>query len=108
MSIMRELAEVATVSQLRTALKLEPRPEPEPEPDPRPEPQRSITKTTDEQFSYYRIKLGHTDAATFDAALQSHHDALITEWKHDHDKAITTRDRDRPRRRSAAPVAEHR
>ena len=77
------LAAVATVNQLRTALKLEPRPEPEP--DPRPEPQRSITKTTDEAFSYYRIKLGHTDAAKFDAALQSHHDALIAEWKHDHD-----------------------
>ncbi len=43
-----ELAKVATVNQLRTAVKLEPRPEPEPEPDPRPEPQRSITKTTDE------------------------------------------------------------
>src|SRR6185295_18486468 len=39
-----ELAAVATVSQLRTALKLEPRPEPESEPVPRPEPQRSITK----------------------------------------------------------------
>ena len=80
-----ELAKVATVNQLRTAVKLEPRPQPEREPDPRPEPQRSITKTTDEAFSYYRIKLGHPDAAKFDAALQSHHDALIVEWKHDHD-----------------------
>jgi hypothetical protein len=85
------LAAVATVSQLRTALKLEPRPEPEPqsepepEPEPGPEPRASVTKTTDEAFSYYRIKLGHTDAATFDAALQSHHDALIAQWKHDHD-----------------------
>ena len=49
---------VATVSQLRTAVKLEPRPEPEPDPA-RPEPQPSITKTTDEQFSCYRIKLSH-------------------------------------------------
>ena len=78
-----ELAGVATVSQLRTAVKLEPRPEPEP--DRRPEPQRSITKTTDEEFSCWRIKLGHHDAAKFDAALQSHLDALIAEWKHDHD-----------------------
>ena len=85
------LAAVATVSQLRTALKLEPRPEPEP--DPRPEPQRSITKTTDEAFSYYRIKLGHTDAAKFDAALQSHHDALIAQWKHDHDNGDHDNDR---------------
>src|SRR4051812_21361557 len=40
-----ELAAVATVNQLRTAVKLEPRPEPEPEsetePDPRPEPRPS-------------------------------------------------------------------
>ncbi len=35
--------------------------------------------------SRYRIKLGHLDAAKFDAALQSHHDALIAQWKHDHD-----------------------
>ena len=40
-----ELARCATVNQLRTAVKLEPRPEP----DPRPEPQRSITKTSDER-----------------------------------------------------------
>ena len=57
------------------------------EPDPRPEPQRSITKTSDEQFSCWRIKLPHLDAAKFDAALQSHLDALIAEWKHDNDAA---------------------
>jgi hypothetical protein len=74
-----ELAAVASVNQLRTAVKLEPRPEP----DPRPEPQRSITKTTNEQGSCYRIKLPRDDAARFDAALQSHLDALIAEWKHD-------------------------
>jgi hypothetical protein len=80
-----ELARVATVNQLRTAVKLEPRPQPEPDSDLRPAPRPSITKTTDEQFSCYRIKLGHLDAAKFDAALQSHHDGLIAEWKHDHD-----------------------
>jgi len=74
-----ELAAVATVSQLRTAVKLEPRPEPEAS----PEPERSITTTTTEQGSCYRITLGHHDAATFDAALASHRDALIAEWKHD-------------------------
>jgi hypothetical protein len=77
-----ELARCATVNQLRTAVKLEPRPEPET--DPRPEPQRSITKITDEEFTCWRIKLPHTDAAKFDAALASHRDALIAEWKHDH------------------------
>ena len=100
------LAAVATVNQLRTAVKLEPRPQPEPEPDPRPEPQRSITKTTDEAFSYYRIKLGHTDAAKFDTALQSHHDALTPSGNTITTTPITHGDRDASR--SAAAVAEHR
>jgi len=74
------LASVATVSQLRTAIKLEPRPDR----DRQPEPQRSITKHSDEEFSYWRIKLPHLEAAKFDAALASHRDALIAQWKHDH------------------------
>lgn len=75
----------ATVNQLRTALKLEPRPEPEP--DFRPEPRPSITRSADEQFSCWRIKLPHVEAAKFDAALQSHLDALIAEYKRDHDNS---------------------
>ncbi len=78
-----QLAEHATVSQLRTAVKLEPRPDPEPE-HPWTEPKPSITKTTTAEFSCYRITLPTAEAATFDAALQSHHDALIAEYKHDH------------------------
>ncbi|ORV60554.1 hypothetical protein AWC03_11380 [Mycobacterium europaeum] len=74
-----ELARVATVNQLRTAVKLEPRPEP----DSRPEARPSITKTSSDEFSCWRIKLAHVDAAKFDAALASHRDALIAEWKHD-------------------------
>ncbi|WP_234877922.1 DUF222 domain-containing protein, partial [Mycobacterium tuberculosis] len=74
------LARWATVNQLRTAVKLEPRPVPVP----RPEPERSITTTATEQGSCYRITLGHHDAAKFDAALASHRDALIAEWKQDH------------------------
>ncbi|PXX13192.1 HNH endonuclease signature motif containing protein [Mycolicibacterium moriokaense] len=74
-----ELARCATVNQLRTAVKLEPRPEP----DPRPDPHRSITKTSDEDFTTWRIKLDHLDAAKFDAAVQSHLDALMADWKHD-------------------------
>jgi hypothetical protein len=77
-----EMAAYSTVNQLRSAIKLEPRPEPEPEP--RPEPRRSISKTADEQSATYRITLPHDEAATFDAALDSHRDALITAWKHDH------------------------
>ena len=60
-----------------TAVKLEPRPEP----DPRPDPQASITKTGDEQFTRWRITLPHLEAAKLEAALASHRDALITEWK---------------------------
>ncbi len=76
-----ELAAVATVSQLRTAVKLEPRPDP----DPRPERKPSIRKTSDEKFTDYRITLPHLEAAKFDAALASHHDALVAQWKRDHD-----------------------
>ncbi len=75
-----QLAAVATVNQLRTAVNLEPRPEPEP----RPQPERSITKTSTERATCWRITLPHQDAATFDAALASHRDALIAEWNHDH------------------------
>ncbi len=74
-----QLAAVATVNQLRTAVKLEPRPDPAPQPD----PQAAITKTGDEWGSCYRITLGRHEAAKFDAALASHRDALIAEWKHD-------------------------
>ena len=83
MSTMRKLARSASVSQLRTAVNLEPRPEPEPEP--RPEPRASITKTTDSEVTCWRITLPRLEAAKFDAALASHQEALIAEWKRDHD-----------------------
>ncbi|MGA5542434.1 HNH endonuclease signature motif containing protein [Mycobacterium sp. NPDC051198] len=76
-----ELAAVATVRQLRTAVKLEPRPEPET----RPEPERSITKIVEDEYTTWRIRLPRLEAAKFDTALQSHHDAVIANWKHDHD-----------------------
>src|SRR5690348_13427176 len=79
-----QLARVATVSQLRTAVKLEPRPQPEPESDPGPDPHASITQTCDEQFTCWRITLPHLEAAKFDAALASHRDALFAQWKQDH------------------------
>jgi hypothetical protein len=75
------LADYATVNQLRTAIKLEPRPKP----DPRPEPHRSITRTSDGQCTTWRITLPKLEAAKFDAALASHRDALIADWKRDHD-----------------------
>jgi len=77
-----QLAECATVSQLRNAIKLEPRPDPEPRPEP---PRRSISKTGDEQSTTYKITLPHDEAAIVDAALASHRDALIAQWKRDHE-----------------------
>jgi hypothetical protein len=74
-----DLAAVATVTQLRTAVKLEPRPEPEP----RPETPRSVTKTSTEHSTTWRITLPHGESATVDAAVQSHLDALVTDWRHD-------------------------
>ncbi len=74
-----QLARCATVNQLRTAVKLEPRPAP----DSRPQPQPSITKTSSQEFSCWRITLPHAEAAKFDAALASHRDALIAQWTHD-------------------------
>ncbi|QZT64351.1 DUF222 domain-containing protein, partial [Mycolicibacterium austroafricanum] len=107
-----ELAAHSTVAQLRIAVKQEPRPEPEPDCDPesgcdpesdpesdseaeaesRPEPavrpdpapRASITKTSDEQYTYWRIALPHDEAATFETALNSHHEALVAQWKRDH------------------------
>ncbi len=91
-----ELAASAGVNQLRTALKLEPPPEPSPAPEPEPEPEPDaepepepdprpwITKDSDEQYTYWHIALPHAQAAAFDAALQSHHDGLIAQWKRDH------------------------
>ena len=73
------LASVATVDQLRSAIKLEPRPEPERNHG----SGRSVTKTSDETFTTWRIRLPHAEAATFDAALSSHQEALVADWKRD-------------------------
>ena len=75
-----QLASVATVTQLRFAITLEPRPES----DPQREPERSITKTVNETHTVYRIRLPKLEAATFEAGLASHRDALVAEWRRDH------------------------
>jgi hypothetical protein len=75
-----QLVTVATVSQLRTAIKLEPRPEP----DPKPEPAASYSKTCDDKGACYRIWLPHLEAAKLDAAVASHLDVMVADWKHDH------------------------
>ncbi|WP_024446219.1 HNH endonuclease signature motif containing protein [Mycolicibacterium iranicum] len=76
-----QLASVATVNQLRTAVRLEPRPEPEP----RPEQTRSLSKTAGAEYTTWRIRLPHLDAAKLEAALASHRDTLVADWKRDHD-----------------------
>ena len=82
-----ELAASATVTQLRTAISLEPPPAPEPRPDPSrppaPEP-RSITKIVTGESTTWRITLPRVEAAKFDAALASHRDAVIAQWRRDH------------------------
>jgi Domain of unknown function (DUF222)/HNH endonuclease len=75
-----QLASVATVTQLRTAVKLEPRPDPEPA----PAPEASMSKTVGDAYTTWRIRLPRVEAAKFDAALQSHRDAQIAAWKRDH------------------------
>ncbi|BBY28436.1 HNH endonuclease signature motif containing protein [Mycolicibacterium sediminis] len=76
-----DLAEVATVNQLRKAVKLEPRPDPTPS----PQPTSFITKTVGpgEDYATWKIRLPRLDAAKFEAAHQSHLDALIADWKAD-------------------------
>ena len=74
------LTESATVSQLRIAFRAAPRPTPKPT----PEPERSISKTSDQTHTTYRIRLPHSDAATVDAALGTHLDGLVADWKHAH------------------------
>ncbi len=87
-----QLAQVATVTQLRTAVKLEPRPVPDAEPDPElePQPESSFSASPTESGCCYRITLSHLDAAKFDAAVAAHRDALINHWKLDNDTSNTT------------------
>ncbi|GAB7070027.1 HNH endonuclease signature motif containing protein [Mycolicibacterium hodleri] len=75
-----QLASVATVTQLRFAITLEPRPTP----DRTPEPERSFRKTVGETSTTYKITLPKVEAAKFEAGLDSHRDALIAEWRRDH------------------------
>src|SRR5689334_8292226 len=74
------LASVATVTQLRTAIKLEPRPDAKPS----WEPDRSITKSETATHTTWRIRLPKVEAAKVEAGLASHRDGLIAEWKTAH------------------------
>lgn len=74
------IAERMTVAQLRTAVALEPKPVP----DPKPEPGPSISKSVTGEYTTYRIRVNNVEAAKVDAALASHRDGLIGDWKRDH------------------------
>ena len=74
-----QLAAVSTVAQLRTATRLEPRPDP-----PVPAPRRSFVRDERPDRTIYKITLPPAEAATVDAAVQSHHDALISDYRADH------------------------
>ncbi|ABK70524.1 HNH endonuclease signature motif containing protein [Mycolicibacterium smegmatis] len=75
------LASVATVSQLRKAISLEPKPEPEPKPDPR----RSIRTNPGDGYTTYHITLPRLEAAKFDTALEASHEGLIARWEREQD-----------------------
>ncbi len=75
------LVQYATVTQLRTAVKMEPRPEPKPEPEQR----REITSYERDGYTTFKIRLTTLEAAKFEAGVASHKDALVADWKRDHD-----------------------
>lgn len=75
-----KLASAATVNQLRTAVKLEPRPDP----DPTPQPERFLRRTVGDGHTTWRIRLPRVEAARLEAALQSHRDGLIADWTRDY------------------------
>ncbi|MGH3580515.1 MAG: DUF222 domain-containing protein, partial [Mycobacterium sp.] len=74
-----ELAESATVTQLIKAINLAPKPEQPSRPERGPE----FSKTVEDNYTTYRIRLPRIDAAKFDAAHQSHRDKLIADHQGD-------------------------
>ena len=77
-----ELASVATVTQLRKAVGLEPRPDV----SPKPQPERGISRTDHGESVTYRITVSKIEAAKVDAALAGKRDGLIADWKRDRDQ----------------------
>ncbi|QFS89537.1 hypothetical protein FIV07_02205 [Mycobacterium sp. THAF192] len=77
-----ELASVATVTQLRKAVGLEPRPDV----SPKPQPERAVSRTDHGESVTYRITVSKIEAAKVDAALAGKRDGLIADWKRDRDQ----------------------
>ena len=79
------LATEATVTQLRTALRAAPKPDAAPDEPVSPEPDRTASRHWDDEDRWcLRAQLPKLEGATVDAALQSHLDALVAEWRRDH------------------------
>jgi len=74
------LARLSTVAQLQRALRVAPKPEPEPSPPVVPENEVSSFWTEDDDW-LCRARLSKVDGAIAEAALRSHLDALVNEWK---------------------------
>ncbi|ANW65998.1 hypothetical protein BCA37_22660 [Mycobacterium sp. djl-10] len=88
-----QFARYATVTQIRTAVRLEPSPpaptpepvpEPAPVPVPEPEAPRSITTTHGPRSTTWHVTLPNDEAAEFEAGLQSHQDKVVADWKRAH------------------------
>ena len=77
-----ELASVATVTQLRKAVGLEPRPDV----SPKPQPERAVSRTDHGESVTYRVTVSKIEAAKVDAALAGKRDGLIADWKRDQDQ----------------------
>lgn len=78
-----DLAQLATVSQLQRALRAErTRPAPQPASPPSAPPDRQVSTWWDDDDTWNaHVRLPKTDGAVADAALRSHLDALVNEWK---------------------------
>jgi len=78
-----ELARSLTVSQLRQALRAAPKPEStEPDPSPAPKPENEVSSFWNDDDEWVcRARLSKVDGAVAEAALRSHLDALVNEWK---------------------------
>lgn len=84
-----ELARSATVSQLRTALRVAPAPEPDDtKPDPHHEDDRTVSAFWDDLDQWVlNVRFGKLEGALADTALRSHLDALVNEWRREHGPA---------------------
>jgi hypothetical protein len=82
------LARQMTVSQLQRALRSATTPPTQPEPSPPPERQISTWWDDDDCWNA-KIRLPKTDGAIADAALRSHHDALVNEHTRAHGQHAT-------------------